>query len=94
MSLEFHLGQIIMTREVNNKTAFDASFSKFVQESIVRHSKGDWGDISKEDKRTNASALKTGERLHSAYEKDPFPKIWVITGADRSVTDVMFPEDY
>lgn len=63
MGVEFRLGQIVMTRGVNNKVAFDANFSKFVQECIVRHSKADWGDISKGDKRTNGRSLKAGGRL-------------------------------
>lgn len=34
---------------------------------LVRHAQGDWGDVCQEDKDANDQALKTGERLLSAY---------------------------
>ena len=44
--------------------------------------------------RENELALKACYRLLSAYEKEGLPKIWIITEADRSVTTVLFPEEY
>ena len=91
---KFSLGQLVMTRGVNDKIADDAKFSKFVIESLGRHAKGDWGDLGQEDKQENELSLKKGFRLLSAYERADLPKIWIITEADRSVTTVLFPDEY
>jgi len=91
---KFSLGQLVMTRGVNDKVADDTQFAKFVIESLGRHAKGDWGDLSQEDKQENELSLKKGFRLLSAYERNGLPKIWIITEADRSVTTVLFPDEY
>jgi hypothetical protein len=41
-------------------------FARFIQESLNRHVKGDWGDVDDEDKETNNYALKEGYRVLSA----------------------------
>ena len=93
---KFKLGQTVMTRGVNDKIAEDSKFSKFVLGSMQRHAAGDWGDMEKEDLKANEDALMTGEaRLFSAYEPgNELPKIWIITEWDRSVTTVLFPDEY
>ncbi len=70
-----------------------------MQESLSRHLKGDWGEVDEEDKQTNDEALKQGDRLLSAYNDTRFPghgvsTIWIITEADRSVTTILFPDEY
>ena len=90
----FPLGQLVMTRGVNDRVADDTEFAKFVTESLKRHAKGDWGDMGQEDKQENELSLKKGFRLLSAYERDGLPKIWIITEADRSVTTILFPDEY
>lgn len=94
MPAKFKLGQLVWTRGVNDKVADDERFAKFVTDSLKRHAKGDWGDMCDEDKQENELSLKEGFRLFSAYEKKGLPKIWVITEADRSVTTILFPEEY
>ena len=94
VATRFTLGQLVVTRGVNDKVADDARFSKFVIESLGRHVKGDWGDLGQEDKQENELSLKKNFRLLSAYEKNDLPKIWIITEADRSVTTVLFPDEY
>jgi hypothetical protein len=93
-TVRFPLGQTVLTRGVNDLVAENAAFAKLVTESLVRHATGDWGDLSVEDKEENDLSLKEGLRLLSAYETEGLPKIWVITEADRSVTTVLFPEEY
>ena len=61
--------------------------------ALYRHSVGDWGDLDDEDKASNDAAVKDGGRLLSAYMVDD-RTIWIITEADRSVTTMLFPEDY
>ncbi len=91
---KFEMGQLVFTSGVSDLVATDTEFAKLVTESLGRHARGDWGDMPEEDKRENEYALRKYLRLFSAYERLPLPKIWIITEADRSVTTVLFPEEY
>jgi hypothetical protein len=90
----FETGQIVSTRGVFDLADEDPEFAKFIQDSLSRHVKGDWGDMSAEDKTQNDFSIKNGFRLFSAYEKEGLPKIWIITEANRSVTTILFPDEY
>ncbi|KSV18394.1 hypothetical protein DA01_02995 [Dehalococcoides mccartyi] len=95
----FNTGQIVATRGVYDLACENSDFAKFVQKSLNRHVKGDWGDVDDEDKQSNCEALKEGTRLLSAYNDDRFPKngvanIWIITEADRSATTILLPNEY
>jgi len=90
---KFNLGQLFMTRKVNDKVADNERFAKFVWHSLKRHAAGDWGTLCHEDIQENELSLKEAFRLLSSY-KSGENKIWIITEADRSVTTILFPEDY
>ena len=95
----FNTGQIVATRGVYDLACQNPNFAQFVQKSLNRHVKCDWGDVDGEDKQTNDQALKQGTRLLSAYNDDRFPKngmatIWIITEADRSASTILFPDEY
>lgn len=90
----FPLGRLMITRGVNDLVADNKEFALFVLNSLQRHARGDWGDLSEEDKKENEYSLNRRLRLLSAYERPPLPKIWIITEADRSLTTVLFPEEY
>jgi len=95
----FPTGSIVATRGVYQLACENPDFAKFVQKSLNRHVKGDWGNVDDEDKKTNDLSLKAGMRLLSAYNDDRFPKhgvatIWIITEADRSTTTILFPDEY
>lgn len=90
---KFKLGQIVMTRGVNDLVAKDEKFAKFVWASLKRHARGDWGDLEEEDKKENEFALDKYLRIFSAYETGP-RKIWIITESNREVTTILFPEEY
>ena len=95
----FPIGQLVATRGVYDLATENLDFAKFIQESLSRHIKADWGDVDDEDKQSNDLALKQGTRLMSAYNDDRFPKngistILIITEADRSSTTVLFPDEY
>ena len=95
----FQIGQILATRGVYDLAAENPEFAKFMQKSLDRHVKGDWGDLDDEDKQANDQALKQGTRLLSAYNDARFPchgvsTIWIITEADRSATTILFPDEY
>lgn len=95
----FVAGQIVGTRGVADLMAENPDFARFVDESLIRHFKGEWGDVDVEDRHANDIALKEGNRLLSAYNDNRFPKngistIWIITEADRSATTILFPDEY
>jgi hypothetical protein len=90
---KFSLGKIYSSAGVNEMMIRDPSFMQFVNRSLARHVEGDWGDLCEEDKKENELSLREGFRLLSSYKNDEH-KIWIITEADRSVTTVLFPEEY
>lgn len=93
--VSFVTGPLVITSGVAEKMRLVEGFLEFVHESISRHCRGDWGDLSTDDKAKNELALKHGGlRLFSAYEKPGLPKVWIITEANRSVTTVLFPDEY
>jgi hypothetical protein len=63
-------------------------------EFLIRHAKGDWGDLDEDDRKENELSLQEGFRIFSSYRLRTGVKIWVITEADRSATTLLLPEDY
>ncbi len=95
----FQTGQIVATRGVYDLASQNPDFAQFIQKSLNRHVKGDWGDVSDDDKEANNQALKQSTRLLSSYKDERFPQhgvatIWIITEADRSATTILFPDEY
>ena len=95
----FLLGQTVMTCGVNAQMQRDEYFGAHVHDCIRRHLSGDWGDLGDEDKASNDAAINPpggceADRIFSAYESAEHPKIWIITEWDRSVTTVLFPDEY
>lgn len=90
---KFKLGQVVLTRGVNDLVADDIEFSKQIVESFSRYLTHDWGDLGAEDKKSNEDALKFGDRLFARYNTIP-RAIYIITEWDRSITTVLFPEEY
>jgi hypothetical protein len=87
----FLLGNVVITAkclEYCNENNIDASAL------LARHAAGHWGDLCRDDKELNETALahKDG-RLFSSYNVQS-GKIWIITEWDRSSTCIMLPEDY
>ena len=63
--------------------------------AILHHARGDWGDVSAEQRRQNDAALKNGGRIMSQYS---LPRtgaiVRVFTEAERHMTVVALPEEY
>lgn len=64
------------------------------REFLARHLKGDWGDLSQEDKRENDFSVREGFRILSAFRLCTGVRVWIITEADRSATTFLLPEEY
>ncbi len=61
---------------------------------IVRHLRGDWGDMDSHDRAHNDHALLTGDRLLSAYRVAETETVWIITESGRLETTVLVPDEY
>jgi hypothetical protein len=60
---------------------------------ILRHARGDWGDLVPEDRAASDRAVRLGGRIFSAYTL-PQGRVWIITEADRSATTALLPDEY
>lgn len=87
---KFQLGQVVAT-----PGALEALGTGEIASALARHSRGDWGEMPEEDKRSNDRGLgPDADRLMSAYRSREGVKFWVITEWDRSVTTVLLPDEY
>jgi hypothetical protein len=91
---EFRLGRPSASEGVADKAAQDVTFATFCYQCLRRHADGDWGNISVGGKARNERAIKEGSCILSAYTRKGWPKIWIITEADRSATRILFPHEY
>ena len=87
------LGRVVATAAVSEWMERRPGRADAVNSCAGRHAAGDWGGVSDADAAANNAAISDGERLLSSYEVDG-RGLWVITEADRSVTTILFPEDY
>jgi hypothetical protein len=86
---KFSIGQIVATPGV-----LEALTPVEIIPTLLRHLRGDWGDLDAEDKEANDQSLIDGSRLLSAYHSAKGIKFWIITEWDRSVTTVLLPSEY
>lgn len=66
---------------------------------LVRHLSGDWGEMSREDARSNNRSTYDGSRVFSAYKLSSGVKIWIITEAEnddgyKASTCILLPSEY
>jgi len=88
---KFPLGQVVATPGALEALEQSGQTPDFF---LAKHASGDWGEVSKGDKKLNDEALVDGGRLLSAYRTLRNERIWVITEADRSSTCLLKPEEY
>lgn len=92
---KFDLGRMVVTKGVGEKMKEDRSFQVFVQVSIGKYVHRDWGQTCEEDAKANNRAIQNGERIRAVYKQPRTDTtIWIITEADRSVTTILFPDEY
>lgn len=91
--MKFDLGSLVATKTIAGKMSKDVEFGKFVVDALRKYAKGDWGDISDEDRLKNDEAIKNGDRIFARYYKDgdKSREIWILTERDRRVTAVSSP---
>lgn len=87
----FHPGRIVATPGAIEALA---KANQDPLEFIIRHIRGDWGEIDPDDVQENEFSLAHGLRLLSVYTTTAGDKFWLITEADRSVTTLLLPQEY
>ena len=91
---KFNLGQVVMTRTINNTIADDEQFAKEIMQVLRKYQNCDWGDLDKNDWQMNDDAIKFGnDRVLAAYRTSK-GKVYVITEADSSATTILFSDEY
>jgi predicted transcriptional regulator len=91
---EINIGRILATRGILVKAREDREFAAFLARSLSRYRKGDWGEMSSEDKRLNDLSEENARLLLSSYESPGLPEIWISTSPNREFTTIMFPDEY
>lgn len=97
MNRTFPIGQLLATRGVHDLVQDDPGFSDFAQTCFLKYRRCDWGDTCKGDKEQNDSAVAHGDdRILAEYRHPDHPewRLWIITEWDRSVTTLLFPDEY
>lgn len=93
--MRFSLGQVVMTKGINNTIAESARFSRFIVNSFRRYIVCDWGEMHSEDAKMNDSAVKNDDdRIVARYNNKEYGDIYIITEYDRSVTTILFTDEY
>ena len=95
----FNMGQIVVTRSINEYMSADRKFATEINLCLRRFVVKDWGDLDEEDKQTNEDALQYPDDLYllGAYQTSK-GNIWIITNrisekAGDNATTVCFPEE-
>jgi hypothetical protein len=96
----FDLGHVTTTGGIMHMLMEDMNqarpLTEFIDQCLLNHSRGDWGNVCEEDAALNDNAVRDGSRVLSAWYM-PAPtskKIWIITEANRANTSILLPEEY
>lgn len=84
---------LVVTAGIHAKLESNPTFYRDVMDALRRYSSYDWGELAREDIESNNHALLYGERILAAYDTCE-GRIWIITEWDRSVTTMLFPDEY
>ncbi|UVE66919.1 hypothetical protein L2Y90_07355 [Burkholderia pyrrocinia] len=87
----FKLGRILATPAAL-KIIADARVS--IIDLLIRHMRGDWGELSDSDRQQNELAVTAGQRILSNYALPGGRTVWLITEADRCATTFLLPGEY
>lgn len=101
MAVLFELGQLAATAGIAEAMNGCEAFRQFVFQCLGRYCNGDWGEMDEGDVEMNNESLALDEgRLMASYDMpadipiEYADRIWIITEWDRSVTTILFPDEY
>lgn len=86
-------GKLLMTSGIANAMD-DNNFTLEVNNAFTRYLNRDWGELEKEDALLNDLALINEDDRILARYKTSQGDIYIITECDRSVTTILFTEEY
>lgn len=90
----FELGNVVQTRTIYNECLNNKKFEKEVLNAFNKYCNCDWGDLDVNDKECNDNAVKyNNDRILARYNTSVKP-IYIITEYDRSVTTILFRDEY
>ncbi|NDD53948.1 hypothetical protein EBZ39_08730 [bacterium] len=97
--MKFQLGKTVQTQGIAHESKDDPIFARNIQAIFTRYINGDWGDLCDDDKKMNDDAVATGDdRILASYlvptATAETKKVYIITEYDRSVTTVLFADEY
>lgn len=87
----FKLGRILATPSALEVIA-DARLS--IVDLLIRHLRGDFGDLAESDREQNELAISNGQRILSSYVLVNRQTVWLITEADRYATTLLLLGEY
>ena len=89
------LGRTVTTKAVAVKMKRNALFDNFVLKSLSRYQSCDWGDTCEDDCTMNELAVQSdNESIMAEYLYNEETSIFIRTEWDRSVTTIMFADEY
>lgn len=88
-----NLGEVYMTNGIATAIEKNPVFHLEIKRAFYRYMGHDWGDLCQEDIALNEEALKIGERILALYNTSQ-GKVYIITEWDRSVTTILFADEY
>ena len=96
--MKFQTGQLVQTAGIAHESQ-DPIFAHNIIAILNRYLKCDWGDMCDDDKKLNDEAVKTNDdRILAAYQvptaESTTKKVYIITEWDRSVTTILFADEY
>lgn len=83
----------VITKGIDNAMKESKTFVKEIDDACGKYIKKDWGNLCEEDRVVNEDAIKYGGRVFASYNTVK-GKIYIITEADRSVTTILFADEY
>ena len=92
-NLKFKLGVLVITNGVCAAMNGNEKFEDEMIEAYVRYIQCDWGDLCEEDKKMNDEATQKEDRILAKYSTSE-GEIYIITEWDRSVTTILFTNEY
>lgn len=94
----FNLGKLVQTQGIAHLSQNDPIFANNIKNALARYKNKDWGDLCDSDKKLNDEALKNDDdRILASYNlktQQDEQKVYIITECDRSVTTILFANEY
>jgi len=91
----FDLGQLYVTRGIATvMEEGNSDFKRDLSQALTQYKACDWGITCTDDQQLNNEAVLNGDDRILAVYPTCRGNIWIITEWDRSVTTILFPNEY